>query len=137
LKRHGVVVGRDVREGESLLIRLEVGNCWVPVGRWVLGWQRSTTKSARVRLRLIWNSSVLAQIDSSHLVRTSTASASCVATMIDLHDVEVSWCRMQAALSLRRILCEWRLRCELLLPRPRSGRSDAGRLRLDGGPHGR
>lgn len=86
-----------------------------------------------MRLRLIWSSLLLPQDGRSHLVLTSTASASCVAVMIHLHDVEVSWCKMQAALSLRRVLCEWRLRCQLLLPRPRSGRSDAGRLRLDEG----
>ena len=95
-----------MRNGESLLMRLAMGNCLMAVGRRVLGWQMSTTRSARVRLRLIWSCLLLPQDERSHLVLTSTASASCVAVMIHLHDVEVLWCRMQAALSLRRVLCE-------------------------------
>lgn len=86
-------------------------------------------------MSLIWSSSLLLlllpQTEGTHLLLTSSASAVCVAVVMHLHDVEVSWCRMQAALSLRQVPSGWRLRCELLRPRPRSGRSDAGRLRLD------
>ena len=47
-------------------------------------------------MSLIWSYSLLllSQIEGSHLLLTSGASAVCVTVVIHLHDVEVSWCRM-------------------------------------------
>jgi hypothetical protein len=85
-------------------------------------------------VKLIWISPLTPQVDRSEMLLASMASALCVAIMVHLHDVEVSWGGMQVALFLRWVgwvLCGLRLRCERLQPRPRSGSSDAGRLQLD------
>lgn len=79
-----------MRNSESLLVRLDVGNSRVSVDRWGLGWQRLTTRSARVRL--IWSSLLLLlqlplQVERSNPLLTSRASAVCVTVVINLHDV--------------------------------------------------
>jgi hypothetical protein len=129
LHGHSVVVGLDLRDGELLAMELGICDGRVAYDGLVVRWHWLTTRSARVKL--IMSCSLSPHVDRSDLLLTGGAGAGCVAVVVGLHDVDVLWFRMQAALFVRRVLCERRLRCELLRPRPRSGRSDAGQLRLD------
>ena len=91
LDRHCVVVGSDVRVGKLLAVRLGIGDHRLAGDERVLGWQWASHGSARVRLK--WESSLVPDVDRSHLLTmTSMASAVCVAELVRLHDVDVSWC---------------------------------------------
>lgn len=57
-------------------------------------------------MRLIMSCSVSPHVDRSDLLLAGGAGAGCVAVVVGLHDVDVLWFRMQAALLVLRVLCE-------------------------------